>query len=979
MPSRSYEYNGYGPDMDSEFTFGPRSIYVEHTQDEVSEFTDFATIRTDDFDPVGVYRKADPVPHTPRRVTPPRPPPERTPSYSSSRRSASRREDIDEEYRDEYDGDDDRFAGCPRVAEWYSTMERANEEEQSKRSLVSVGFGAPNQSRDGMQSDRDKRLAKILFRMILACICLFLISGAAAFAFAYFYSDILPWGNDEGDAKDADISEAAPTTAPTTATTTDSLPTLPLTLVQTFNGPSNYGQSVDLEGNFLVVGAPALEGGIVNTFFNSDNSWRFVPEINGEPGDFLGVSVDIVKSASGELFLLAGSMGANTEGKATLYRFDIPRNEWVAQGTHIEGKLQVSGTPEKFGSSVALSDNLRAVVGAPDNDLQGNQAGRVYIFEYDLAEGETYFQALPMTSQTFVGSEPESQFGNDVAITQDGNFIAVAEPGVSSFSVYGYINDVWDVVFQDQIIDEADFGSSVQFLSDNCLAVGSPLFDGGKGAIRLYLKSPTDDLKWEMLPPLVGENLGDGFGEPNTVGGRFTESGPEVVVGTAKGTTQRFDLINRSWVKRFSVDRNSPVTAIATESTDSKYSVFTGFRSDQQALLYSSDPTEYPIEQQTTVSPTTTLPSNLEWRLTAGPFTTTGQIPDTRYGHAVALAGDFLAVGEPRGNAADLGDVAIYDRSGNWKSAEVGFALDTEEFGFALDASVVNGKPSMIVGAKETRQESLSASFGSAHYYELGDNGWAAVGDPLLPALLPPESGGEFGGSVAMATDVRRVAIGAPMSSIDLTVMNSGRVYTFEYDGSSWLSKGAPLVGGTAGQLLGSSVAMSKDGNYMAIGSSGHNSGDGGAYFHEWKDDAWHLIFPLGGTPGTRETLGTSVAILSDDGKTVAFGAPGYGENEGKVKVYQELFPGFYRDLEEIVGNSGERVGSTIAGMNNRLAVGTDTGSFRVYELSGISWSEIATGPTDLGSKVISIDMTNGGNTVAVGLESQEVFVYELS
>merc|ERR1712137_709833 len=121
------------------------------------------------------------------------------------------------------------------------------------------------------------------------------------------------------------------------------------------------------------------------------------------------------------------------------------------------------------------------------------------------------------------------------------------------------------------------------------------------------------------------------------------------------------------------------------------------------------------------------------------------------------------------------------------------------------------------------------------------------------------------------------------------------------------------MVGGTTGQLLGSSVAMSKDGNYMVVGSLGHNSGDGAIYLCEWKNSAWNSFMPLGGTHNSREALGTSVAFLSDDGKTVAFGGPGFGDNQGVVKVYQESSqPGFYVKVgnQDIIGNIGERIGT---------------------------------------------------------------------
>jgi len=61
-----------------------------------------------------------------------------------------------------------------------------------------------------------------------------------------------------------------------------------------------------------------------------------------------------------------------------------------------------------------------------------------------------------------------------------------------------------------------------------------------------------------------------------------------------------------------------------------------------------------------------------------------------------------------------------------------------------------------------------------------------------------------------------------------------------------------------------------------------------------------------------------------------------------------------------------------------RLAFGTATGSFRVYEWDVNQWVEVASGPS-LGSSVTSISLSDDAQTVVVGLANREVRVYDLT
>jgi hypothetical protein len=77
------------------------------------------------------------------------------------------------------------------------------------------------------------------------------------------------------------------------------------------------------------------------------------------------------------------------------------------------------------------------------------------------------------------------------------------------------------------------------------------------------------------------------------------------------------------------------------------------------------------------------------------------------------------------------------------------------------------------------------------------------------------------------------------------------------------------------------------------------------------------------------------------------------------------------------VGANNEKIGTTLCGAQGRLAFGTDTGAFHVYEYKGGSWQEVASGPS-VGAPVVSIAMSEDANTVVVGLQTEITLVYQL-
>ncbi len=161
---------------------------------------------------------------------------------------------------------------------------------------------------------------------------------------------------------------------------------------------------------------------------------------------------------------------------------------------------------------------------------------------------------------------------------------------------------------------------------------------------------------------------------------------------------------------------------------------------------------------------------------------------------------------------------------------------------------------------------------------------------------------GHIGNALAISADGNTIAVGAPHESSaargingdqdDNSLYNSGAVYVYVRSGDSWTQQ-AYIKASNPGQsdLFGMTVALSADGNVMAVaapwersaatGINGDQNDDslpqaGAVYVFTRSGDSWsqqaYLKASNTGRPGDGDQFGFSVA-LSADGSTLAAGA----------------------------------------------------------------------------------------------------------
>jgi trimeric autotransporter adhesin len=167
--------------------------------------------------------------------------------------------------------------------------------------------------------------------------------------------------------------------------------------------------------------------------------------------------------------------------------------------------------------------------------------------------------------------------------------------------------------------------------------------------------------------------------------------------------------------------------------------------------------------------------------------------------------------------------------------------------------------------------------------------------DPLVQQaeLTPTDgvSGDSFGAAVAVSGDGSTIAVGAPGTPSDSS--DPGAVYLFTKPAGGWASVTAPAKmtasGGEAGDNLGFSVAISGDGSTVVAGARHVSLNTGAVYVFVRSGAAWSTgtdaaeLTNSGGSPG--DSLGYSVAV-SSDGSTVVAGAP-FANSFGSGYVFE--------------------------------------------------------------------------------------------
>ncbi len=153
-------------------------------------------------------------------------------------------------------------------------------------------------------------------------------------------------------------------------------------------------------------------------------------------------------------------------------------------------------------------------------------------------------------------------------------------------------------------------------------------------------------------------------------------------------------------------------------------------------------------------------------------------------------------------------------------------------------------------------------------------------------------AGDAYGSVIALSKDGIVLAIGSQNSNNN--VISSGSVRVYKYISGSWSQVGNDINGESAYDYSGSSISLSINGDIIAIGAVGNNGNgisSGHVRIYQNVLGVWQQLGSDIDGEAEGDMSGSSVS-LSSDGNVVAIGAyrnDGNGVNLGHVRVYKYI------------------------------------------------------------------------------------------
>ena len=335
------------------------------------------------------------------------------------------------------------------------------------------------------------------------------------------------------------------------------------------------------------------------------------------------------------------------------------------------------------------------------------------------------------------------------------------------------------------------------------------------------------------------------------------------------------------------------------------------------------------------------------------------------FGHSVAISKDGMRVAagghlnDENGNVS--GHVRVYDyiaASTSW--VQVGNDIDGDS-GTLFGHSVAMSEDGMRVASgaiygNHVKVYDWVASGGG------GGGSWVQAGDDIVGEGL-------FGHSLAMSKDGMRIAAGGHMLD-----NFSGHVRVFDYiaASTSWVQLGNKISGDASSDNFGFSVAMSGEGLRVAIGGWGNggafnlgNSGHARVFDYSAASTSWVQVGNDIDGQADHSQTGYSVA-MSKDGKRLAVGSL-----NSHISVYDDISGSWVQVGTDIPGGSGyDYTGMCVALSEDgtRMAAGSQENIRVLTSISG-SWVQVGNDidAQQAGNSINSVAMSNDGLRVVIG------------
>ncbi len=264
-----------------------------------------------------------------------------------------------------------------------------------------------------------------------------------------------------------------------------------------------------------------------------------------------------------------------------------------------------------------------------------------------------------------------------------------------------------------------------------------------------------------------------------------------------------------------------------------------------------------------------------------------------RFGAAVAVAGNSIAVAAPFDATTRRGRVYMYEYDSctdTWNEAAILQSTDIfneDQFGAAVDLTISNGIPYLAVGVR--RDDDAGADTGAVYVYRRVSGLWSNVNEAKL---LPGDATRTDFVGTSVSIDGNLLVVGAP--GHDDTAVNTGAAYLFERSGLNTWTQIDKMVAPdrVANDNFGNAVGISN--NNIAIGSPQDDDDgldSGSVYVFEYTGGSTNFIQKLLAEEGDRQdrygdSIGVSLeSVLS--GSRLGNNFPSTGSNPGTAYFYR--------------------------------------------------------------------------------------------
>ena len=275
--------------------------------------------------------------------------------------------------------------------------------------------------------------------------------------------------------------------------------------------------------------------------------------------------------------------------------------------------------------------------------------------------------------------------------------------------------------------------------------------------------------------------------------------------------------------------------------------------------------------------------------------TLNGEAASDFFGWEVDLShdGDTLAVSGyyNDGGASSGGHVRIFKWDGGSNSwVQRGSDLDgvavDEKSGYGIALSATGD--TVVVGAPWNAEAGTNAGQVRIYDWSSGSNGWVKRGMSINGEAANDNSGK----TVAVSDDGNMLAISGVQN--DGAATNAGHVRIFHWDGSAWVQRGADIDGEAASDTSGAGISMDSAGDIIAIGATandGNGQNAGHVRIFKWDTSTGSWVQVGDDIDGEAEFDASGIKVkLSGGGHIVAIGAYGndqVGSSSGHVRVYE--------------------------------------------------------------------------------------------